>query len=175
MAGPAPKSDPGYDPQDQAETFDEANTAGGEGDSPLAGDSPLSVGEDMRTFEELPDLEDVTRAEGDADDDEVVALDADEFAPDAVEDRDLEEDDELDYRAADAEREDDIDGQGPELGAEPIPRAYSEVAGLDQVRDADEAQGRADDFTDFEAREADEGDLRDLGYARPADGSRAKR
>src|SRR3954469_908326 len=114
MPGTSYDADSDFDPQDQAETFDESNLAGGEGDSPLAGDSPLSVGEDMRTFEELPDVEDMTSAIGDADDDDAVALDADEFDPDAITDNDFEEDDELDYKAAPEEREDDIDGLGPE-------------------------------------------------------------
>jgi hypothetical protein len=169
---PGQTYDPAFESQDQAETFDESNTAGGEGDVPLAGDSPLDIGEDMRTFEELPEVEDVTRAEGDADDDEAIALDADEFDPDAIQDRDFEEDDELDYHASDAEHEDDIDGLGPELGSEPLRRGRSEISGLDEVRDAGEAQGGEDDFSNFEADALDEDDLQNLGYAKgPPGGS----
>src|SRR5689334_9536395 len=104
------------DPQDRAETLDESMTVGGEGDVSLGGASPLPIGEDMRTFEEMPDVEDYTQARGDRDDDEALALDADEFDEDAVGDADLEDDDELDYAAATEEREDDIDGLGPEDG-----------------------------------------------------------
>ena len=57
----------GYDPQDQAEALDETQTAGD--------DSPA----EMRTFEELPDVEDLTQKAGDRDDDEALAMDADEF------------------------------------------------------------------------------------------------
>jgi hypothetical protein len=101
--------DPDFDAQDVAEAMDESNLAGGEGDSPLAGDSPLSIGEDMRTFEELPDVEDYTQARGDSDDDEALALDADEFDEDAIDDADFEdadqveggEDDVTDFQATD--------------------------------------------------------------------------
>src|SRR5207253_2972750 len=92
------------DPQDGAEVLDEDN---------------LDLAEErneMRTFEELPDVLDVTQADGDRDDDEALALDADEFDEDAMNDGDLEEDDELDYRAATEERQDDLDGLGPEDG-----------------------------------------------------------
>jgi hypothetical protein len=116
MPGASYDADPDFDPQDQAETFDEANVTGGEGDVSLGGDSPVTPGEDMRTFEELPDVEDLTQADGDRDDDEAIALDADEFDEDAMTDNDVEEDHELDYKAATEEREDDIDGQGPEDG-----------------------------------------------------------
>ena len=67
--------DPDFDPQDQAEVFDESMTVGGEGDVSLADDSPLPIGEDMRTFEEMPDVYDVTSRRGDRDSDEEVALD----------------------------------------------------------------------------------------------------
>lgn len=118
-----------------------------------------------RTFEELPDVEDLTQAAGDRDEDEAVALDAAEFDPDAVDDGDTEEDNELDYRAATEEREDDLDGQGPEDGFNEDRIARSDVDGLDQVADADRAQGGEDDVFDYEARSASDDDLEDLGYS----------
>ena len=167
MPGTSFDSDADFDPQDQAETFDESNLAGGEGDSPLAGDSPLSVGEDMRTFEELPDVEDMTSAIGDADDDDAVALDADEFDPDAITDNDFEEDNELDYKAATEEREDDIDGLGPEDGFnEDRLDMRSEIDGLDEeVADADQVSGGEDDVSNFQSKRLDDDDLRNMGYA----------
>ena len=111
---------PDFDAQDNAEAFDETT---------LDGQSQRG---EMRTFEELPDLLDVTQAEGDRDDDEALALDADEFDPDAMDDNDTEEDHELDYRAATAEREDDLDGLGPE-------------GGFDEGRPANGARARPDD------------------------------
>jgi hypothetical protein len=80
--------DPDFDAQDVAETVDETNFD-------LRPNS-----NERRTFEELPDVLDVTQAEGDRDDDEALALDADEFDEEAFGDDALEEDDELDYHAA---------------------------------------------------------------------------
>ena len=94
MPGANPDSDP--DAQDQAEVFDEDNY-----------NTDEQLGE-MRTFEEAPDVLDVTSARGDRDDDEALALDADEFEAEAFDDQiDLEEDDELHYRAVADNEEDD--------------------------------------------------------------------
>src|SRR4051812_16843555 len=84
MPGTSFDGDADFDPQDQAEAFDESNLSGGEGDSALGFDSPLSPASEMRTFEELPDVEDLTQVAGDRDDDEALALDADEFDEDAI-------------------------------------------------------------------------------------------
>lgn len=146
------------DPQDGAETLDETN---------------LDLNEErneLRTFEELPDVLDVTRADGDRDEDEALALDAAEFDPQAVDDGDLEEDDELDYRAATAEREDDIDGLGPEDGFDEDRLSARDIEGLDQVMDADLAEGGEDDVTDFQARRVGDEDLKRMGYAETRDG-----
>jgi hypothetical protein len=169
MPGPSNDADPDFDAQDQAETFDEANVVGGEGDSALGFESPVSPASEMRTFEELPDVEDVTQARGDRDDDEAVALDADEFRDDAIGDEDLEEDDELHYRAVSEEAEDDLDGQGPEDGFnEDRLDARSEIKGLaEEVEDADQVLGGEDDFTNFQSKALDDDDLQRLGYSDP--------
>lgn len=65
--------DDGADPQDQAETQDEANL-----------DDREEVGE-MRTFEELPDLLDVTAQPEDDDQDGLMADNDDTPGPDDVE------------------------------------------------------------------------------------------
>ena len=163
-----------YDPnssseeQDQAETFDESNVVGGEGDSALGFESPVSPGSDMRTFEELPDVEDVTQAEGDRDDDEALALDAGDFDEDAIGDADFEDDDELDYRASTEEHEDDLDGLGPEddFDEDGID-ARSQIEGLaEDIEDADQVTGGEDDFTNFQSKALDDDDLQRLGYHR---------
>ncbi len=177
MPGTSHDQDSDFDAQDQAETFDESNVVGGEGDVSLGGNSPVTPAEDMRTFEELPDVEDYTRADGDDDDDEAVALDADEFDADAVTDADFEEDDELDYRAATEEHEDDLDGLGPEDGFnEDRLDAKSEIEGLtEEVADADRVSGGEDDFTNFQSKRLDDDDLKRLGYSEDGpDGARAK-
>lgn len=159
-----------FDPQDQAETFDETNTVGGEGV-----DSALEPAGEMRTFEELPELLDVTRADGDRDDDEALALDADEFDEDAVDDGDFEEDNELDYRASTEEHEDDLDGLGPEDGYDDAQVSAQEIDGLHEVRDAGEAEGGEDDFTDFQAKDVGDEDLKAMGYSEDRGGqTRAK-
>lgn len=151
------------DAQDNAEALDETN---------------LDLNEEMnelRTFEELPDLLDLTTADGDRDDDEALALDADEFDPEAIDDGDLEEDHELDYRAATEEREDDIDGLGPEDGFNEDALSARDIEGLDEVRDADLAEGGEDDVTDFQASRVGDDDLKQMGYAENRDGeARAK-
>src|SRR3989338_8534195 len=67
------ESDDGADAQDQAETQDEANL-----------DDREEVGE-MRTFEELPELLDVTTAAEDDDEDGLMADNDDTPGPDDVE------------------------------------------------------------------------------------------
>lgn len=94
MPGPTPETD--HDPQDTAEVFDEDNY------------NTREELNEMKTFEEMPDVLDVTRARGDRDDDEALALDADDFTDEAFDpEADLEEDDELDYRAIADNEEDD--------------------------------------------------------------------
>lgn len=144
---------PDLDGQDGAEALDV-----------LLDDDGSSLGEE-RTFEELPDVEDLTQVAGDRDDDEALALDAEEFDPDAIDDADLEDDDELDYRAATEEREDDIDGLGPDDGFDDARIASGDVDGQDVTLDADAVEGGEDDFTNFEARKIDDADIEDLGYA----------
>lgn len=146
---------PDLDGQEGAEAYDT-----------LLDDDGTGLGEE-RTFEELPDVEDLTQLAGDRDDDEAVTLDADEFDREAVDDADTEEDDELDYRAATAEREDDLDGQGPEDGFDEARVAASDIEGLEETGDALSVEGGEDDFTNFEAKKMGDADLEALGYAKP--------
>ncbi|MCR5880025.1 hypothetical protein [Phenylobacterium sp. J367] len=159
-------SDYEFDDQDQSEAFDETNT-----------DDAEELNE-MKTFEELPEVLDMTRARGDRDDDEALALDADEFDEDAIDDSDFEEDDELDYRASDEEHEDDLDGLGPEggsLGIDEDRIEASEIEGLDTVLDADAVSGGEDDFTNFQAKNLSDEDLQRMGYSENRGGeTRAK-
>lgn len=148
---PGLREDDGYDDQDGAEAFDEATL-----------DDHEEVNE-MRTFEELPDLFDATTAEGDRDEDEAVALDADEFDAEAFDDADLEEDNELDYRAVAADEDDRGDDEFDEDLVEP-----DSIDGLDEVADADQVSGGEDDFTNFQAKGLSDEDLERMGYARSA-------
>ena len=159
-----PDVDDGFDDQDGAEALDEDKL------------DPAEQRGEMRTFEELPDVEDVTQARGDRDDDEALALDADEFDEDAVTDADFEDDDELAYAAATEEREDDLDGQGPEDGFNEDRLAKGQIEGLDQVEDADQVEGGEDDVSNFQSKAVSDADLEAMGYAETRDGqTRAKR
>jgi hypothetical protein len=152
------------DHQDGAESLDETNYD-------LSEDG---VGE-MRTFEELPDVLDVTQAAGDSDEDEALALDASEFDEDAIDDNGAEEDDERGDRAATAEREDDIYGLGPEDDYDEDRLAAGGIEGLDEVGDADSVEGGEDDVTDFQADDVGDDDLRRMGYSETRGGqTRAK-
>lgn len=172
MPGTSFDSEPDFDPQDQAETFDESMTVGGEGDVSLGFESPVTPGEDMRTFEEMPDVYDVTTRAGDRDEDEELALDADEFSEDAFDDADAEDDNELDYGAVDEEHEDDLDGLGGEPGSgfDEDRLSASDIEGLDEVRDRDEVTGGEDDFTNFQSRDVGDEDLKRMGYSETRDG-----
>jgi hypothetical protein len=154
----------GYDDQDGAEAFDETNL-----------DDAEEMNE-MRTFEEMPEVLDMTTAVGDRDDDEALALDADEFDEDAIDDADFEEDDELDYRAATEDREDDLDGLGPEDGYDEDVLADGQIEGLEEeVRDAGAVSGGEDDFTNFQSKGLSDEDLQKMGYAEDKGGvTRAK-
>jgi hypothetical protein len=151
------------DPQDNAESLDETNYDLSEG-----------VGE-IRTFEELPDVLDVTQVAGDRDEDEALALDADEFDEDAIDDNDTEEDHELDFHAATAQQEDDLDGQGPEDGYNEDRLSPRDVDGLEQVGDAGSVEGGEDDVTDFQAAKLSDDELQVMGYSEDRGGqTRAK-
>jgi hypothetical protein len=139
----------GYDDQDGAEAFDETNL-----------DEHEEINE-MRTFEELPDVLDVTSAEGDRDDDEALALDADEFDEDVFDDDDLEEDNELEYRAVAEEDDEDDVRAGFEDRTDP-----DSIDGLDEIADADQVSGGEDDFTNFQSKGVGDEDLARMGYAR---------
>ncbi|MGH6965839.1 MAG: hypothetical protein ACREE0_15265 [Phenylobacterium sp.] len=143
------------DSQDSAEAMDETML-----------DENEELG-DMRTFEELPELLDVTRADGDRDDDEALAMDADEFDENAIDDDDLEDDNELDYRAATQEREDDIDGLGDEDSYnEDAMDLASSIEGLDEeVADADLVSGGEDDVSNFQSKLLSDEDLERMGYS----------
>jgi hypothetical protein len=147
----------GYDDQDGAEAFDEDNQG-------LDGAGENDRGE-MRTFEELPDVLDVTAAEGDADDDDALIgeeLDDDEIIQ-LEADRDLadEEDDPEASRLAD-DAPDDFARETSEAGSN---RADRSEAGLSFTDDTDDEQAEAGGIASrFESRRLSDDDLEDLGY-----------
>lgn len=170
MPGTSFDSDAEFDPQDQAEAHDESNLVGGEGDH---GGRVRTFGEgdDMRTFEELPEVMDMTQAVGDRSEDAEVALDADEFDEDAFGDGDLDDEDEDAYAAgsADSDIYDDESSEDVVDDFDEDRVSAEEIEGLSEVRDADEATGGEDDFTNFQSKNVGDEDLRRMGYLDDAD------
>ena len=145
-----PDPQEGYDDQDGAEAFDETNL-----------DDDKDLGE-MRTFEELPDLLDLTTAEGDRDDDEGLAVDAADFDEAAFDEDAPEDDDELHYRAVAVDEDEDSDAFDEDQ-IEP-----DSIDGLEEVADADLVSGGEDDFTNFQSKGLSDEDLDRMGYAQRA-------
>lgn len=153
-------SEDGFDDQDGAETFDETNQ-----------DDREQIAE-MRTFEEMPDVYDVTSRDGDRDDEDALALDADEFDEELIDpDVELEEDDELQlrYHAATVEEDDfyaDADNPRADHYDEDALNSAESIEGLDEVvADANLVTGGEDDFTNFQSKGLSDDDLARMGYA----------
>lgn len=144
-----PDTDIGLDEQDQSEVFDEDNF------DPADAGAPAN---EFRTFEELPDVLDVTSAEGDADEEE-------------FDEDDLDLDDELSAEGvepdadplfgADAARMSDQDPGADLPGENQVELVY---AGL--MEDVRGAQASA---AHWEAKRLSDDDIEDLGYADKGD------
>jgi len=134
-----------HEPQDTAEVFDEDRLNEDDTGAPSA---------EMRTFEELPDVFDVTQRIGDREDDR--PLDEAEFSEELFDDDDLEED-----PAAEVSAEEDP------YGLEEVVSAPDEVS-LDYLGDLEERRGAQSSAAHFESRgELSTEDLEELGYVDP--------
>lgn len=144
-----PDTDIGLDEQDQSEVFDEDNF------DPADAGAPAN---EFRTFEELPDVLDVTSAEGDADeaefDEDDLDLD-DELSAEGV------EPDADPLFGADAARMSDQDPGADQPGENEVELVY---AGL--MEDVRGAQASA---AHWEAKRLSDDDIEDLGYADKGD------
>lgn len=144
-----PETAIGLDEQDQSEVFDEDNF------DPADAGAPAN---EFRTFEELPDVLDVTSAEGDADEEE-------------FDEDDLDLDDELSAEGvepdadplfgADAARMSDQNPGADQPGENEVELVY---AGL--MEDVRGAQASA---AHWEAKRLSDDDIEDLGYADKGD------
>lgn len=129
-----------YDPQDNAEAFDEDN---------LDDDDTGPNAHEFKTFEELPEVLDDTRRAGDAEDGR--AYDEAEFSDDLIDDEDLE-DDELAAASADSDDDDEEEFEDDEIELEFTP-------------DVERLRGAQGSAAHFETRrELSETDLEALGY-----------
>lgn len=144
-----PDTDIGLDEQDQSEVFDEDNF------DPADAGAPAN---EFRTFEELPDVLDVTSAEGDADeaefDEDDLDLD-DELSAEGV------EPDADPLFGADAARMSDQNPGADQPGENEVELVY---AGL--MEDVRGAQASA---AHWEAKRLSDDDIEDLGYADKGD------
>ena len=162
-----PSDLPDHDEQDQAEVFDEdVMLDSGQGPTP-----------DMMTFEELPDVYDVTQALGDADIDEVHgAQDADELDDEELEalgddlayDDDAEDDtlaDDLEDEPEDTAVYDDDEDEDLDT-ADGITAVRADEAELEYVENLDDTTSNAGRAArHLESRgELSDADLEELGY-----------
>lgn len=135
-----------FEAQDRAESYDETNLS--------------DYGEQRRTFEEMDDVYDVTRAADDADeagDDR--ALDASDYDADELGDEEIEEDEDdvaVHARSDRLETGDDFDEDDP---------GDDTIEGLRIVADAGRVEGGEDDVTNFQSRGLADEDIERLGYA----------
>jgi hypothetical protein len=134
-----------HDGQDVAEVFDEDN---------LDSDSRrLARSDEELNFDDMPDVYDATRADGDEDDEAAVIgddLDDDQIVELSLEEDDEGENDADDYRASDS-LEDDAAGSGDEV-------ELSYAGDLNTVAGAHSGAQR------YESRTLSDEDLTELGY-----------
>ncbi|MEI9963599.1 MAG: hypothetical protein WDM92_01695 [Caulobacteraceae bacterium] len=129
--------------------------------------------DEFATFEDVPDVLDVTQAIGDAEDDEAVDeadFDPEAFDEDALEDVDDADGgplDDLEDEAEDDNLEDDLDDPDDE---DAIAAAEPDEVELVDVADVDPGTNPRDDEPDkYEStRELSDADLQELGYQDPA-------
>jgi hypothetical protein len=134
-----------HDGQDVAEVFDEDN---------LDSDSRrLARSDEELNFDDMPDVYDATRADGDEDDDDAVIgddLDDDEIVELSLEDDEEGEDDDDDYRASDNLEDDDEEA--------------SDEVKLSYAGDLNTTAGAHSGAQRYESRSLSDEDLTELGY-----------
>lgn len=144
-----PDTDTGLDEQDQSEAFDEDNF------------DPADVGaptNEFRTFEEMPDVLDITSADGDADEED---FDEDDLDLDEALSAEGVEPGADPLFGADAARVSDQDLGADARGEDEVELVYS---GL--MEDVKGAQASA---AHWEARRLSDDDIAELGYADEGD------
>jgi hypothetical protein len=142
------------DPQDAAERADETH---------------LNEDEDeFTTLEDAPGAFDALETVGDDDEEDALALDADELGDPRTLDDEQVDDRELDDAEPDAyEPEVEWAEAAGDDGADAVEDALGgdEIEGLDTVAHAESVEGGEDDFTNFQSKRLSDDDLAALGYA----------
>ncbi len=138
-------SEDAHDGQDIAEVLDEDN---------LDSDSRrLARGDDELNFDDMPEVFDVTRADGDEDDDDAVIgddLDDDEIVALSLDDADEGDDQDDDYRASENLEDDDEEA--------------SDEVELSYAGDLNSTAGARSGAQRYESRTLSDDDLTELGY-----------
>lgn len=143
----------GYDEQDQSEVFDEDNLDAADAGAPS---------NEFKTFEEIPDVFDVTQALGDGDEPE--ALDEEDFELSAVDDEDLEDEDEV--VNMDGYDDNDLDEPVDLDALQGVDDQEIDEAPLVYVGDVENLKGAQSSAAHFETRrELSDDDVEALGYA----------
>lgn len=154
--------DPDFDSEDDqagAEALDETNLT--------------EDGRDIANFDTFNDVYDVTRADGDADDEDARVMDEDEFDPGSI-DADRIGDGELGEPLGDYETDIGAAGTRDQGGGQEDDLAPGSIEGLDQVADADTVESSDDATPDFESGDLSDADVRDLGYGKRSADAGAK-
>jgi hypothetical protein len=169
LESPMPDLDNGFEPQDEAEAFDETHST----DEWPTGAAADDSGGDPAL---LTDVFDVTSARGDADEDEDEGETADDYDDDELKALDLDEEDDADEDEDDALDDDledipDVDAQAglDRMIDRTAERAAPIEPGLVYTDDLDAiTQPRDDDVEKYEStRELSDEQLADLGYLDP--------
>jgi hypothetical protein len=153
------------DEQDQTEVFDETHL-----DDETA---------EFLTLEEAPDVFDVTQALGDGRD--IRAFDAADLDPKALDDEDLETDedvdDNLDDDLEDEEEDDEIDEEEDPDDEDGVTELEWDEAEIETVADVDleTDSDEEEDDDEFESEELSDEELRELGYIDEPDEQDKKR
>lgn len=145
----------GYDAQDTAEVLDESNLT--------------EDGTEMVTFEEIEDenIKDLTQLIGDTDDQSAESLDEVDFDEDAIDDEDVETDEdfpgEISDVVADGEIDDDEDDDIDDLdGVTAAPDDDVELEYAGDLENVEHARGSARPYES--GGELEDSDLEELGY-----------
>ena len=139
-----------YDEQDQSEVFDEDKT---ELEEQVYGGR-----ENGETLEELPEVLDVTRALGDADDEDDDSEIGEDLDDDEIVDRASDEDDDSADDGAPDERDDEADGRYAASG-----HGADEVE-LEYVGDLNDLANASSAAQGMESETLSDSDLRELDY-----------
>ena len=148
-------TDADFDPQDQAEVLDESNLT--------------EAGTDFVTFEEIEDenVQDLTQLIGDADDQAGESMDEEDFTEDAIDDEDLETDEDTPDELSDFVPEENLDDleEGDIDEVDGVAALAEDEVELEYAGDLNDLENAESAAQDLESEgELNDADLQELGY-----------